>query len=126
MATWDDLSTEALRAANVLKKEGCYRGCVNRAYYSVYCAAAGRVVGKGVKFRHGWQNPAHEQLPGLILARYAKVSETGRWELVKVLRRLRFVRTDADYRPRATVDETLARNALRDASYFLKTIERLL
>ena len=126
MATWDDLSAEALRAAKALEKAGCYRGCVSRAYYSVYCAAAGRVVGKGVKFRHGWQNPAHEQLPGLIRGRFVTVSETDRWELVKTLRRLRFVRTDADYRPRASVDETLARNAPRYASYFLKIIERLL
>lgn len=126
MATWDDLSAEALRAAKALLNEECYRGCVSRAYYSVYCAAAGRVVGKGVKFRHGWKNPAHEQLPGLIRSRFARVSEANRRQLFRRLRRLRLARTDADYRPQAKVDRALARDAIREACYSLAIMERLL
>jgi len=125
MATWDDLSNEALRAAKALQKAGYYRGCVNRAYYTVYCAAASRVVAKGVTFRHGWQNPAHEQLPGLLRNRCSKISKLNKRRLVQTLRRLRIMRTDADYRPRTTVDQTLARNALRDASSFLDIMEKV-
>jgi len=123
MATWDDLSAEALRAAKAMSKMGCYRGCVNRAYYSVYCAAASRVVGKGVRFRHGWRNPAHEQLPGLISGHCSSISKANRKQLVQTLRRLRLVRTDADYRPQTTIDQPLARDALRDACSFLNIME---
>jgi uncharacterized protein (UPF0332 family) len=125
MVTWDDMSSEALRAAKTLLKEECYRGCVSRAYYSAYCAAADRLVGKGVRFRHGWQNPAHEQLPDLIRTRFVGISRADLWELIKTIRRLRIQRTDADYRPRVNVDLSFARNALRDASYFRRMLERL-
>lgn len=124
MATWDDLSEEALRAAKALLAEDCYRGCVNRSYYCVYCATASRLVSKSVEFRHGWKNSAHEQLPGLIRGRFGDMSKVNRLKLVNVLRRLRLARIDADYRPRITVNENLAKNALRDASSFLRIIGR--
>jgi len=51
-----------------LRGDGDSRGCVNRAYYALYQAvtAVCWTHGDAPLFAHGWGNPAHDQLPGLI------------------------------------------------------------
>jgi uncharacterized protein (UPF0332 family) len=116
VATWRELSAEALAAARALLDRGYFRSCVTRAYYAVYAAATSELTAmKGVAFPFGWGNPSHQQLPGLIRSRLTQHSERNRRELVKAIRRLRMAREDADYRPGASVDRTLALNVVRDA-----------
>lgn len=67
MATWQELSRDNFQAATKLLNEGHLRSSVSRAYYAAYCAVTAELVGQGVQFAHGWNNPAHDQLPELIL-----------------------------------------------------------
>ena len=114
MATWTELSQEALQAAKSLAGQGLWRGSINRAYYAAYCAVTGELVKRWVRFARGWKNPAHEQLPDLIEHRLA-LSHAARRRLKRIVRVLRKAREDADYRPGIVIDRALALDRLRDA-----------
>ena len=43
-----------------------YRCAISRFYYAAYCAAANFICEPGRNFGHGWNNPPHHDLPGLI------------------------------------------------------------
>src|SRR5947208_3007548 len=66
VATWQELSLDNLRAAKMLAGEGRLRSSISRSYYAAYCAVSGVLVDRGITFPHGWNNPAHEQLPDLV------------------------------------------------------------
>jgi hypothetical protein len=72
-------------------------------------------------FSHGWQNPAHDQLPDLLY-NYTTMTLNTRRRVRKLLRVLRQSREDADYRPGITVNRETALNAVRDASVILRDI----
>jgi hypothetical protein len=80
------------------------------------------LTARGLTFAHGWNNPAHEQVPDLILHNTTLPMNTRR-RLRKLLRVLREAREDADYRPGITIDRTLALNCLRDAIAVLHHLE---
>ena len=67
MSTWPEMSADCLRSANKLMQEGLYRRSISSAYYAAYCAITAELVAKGVAFANGWRNPAHDQLPALIM-----------------------------------------------------------
>jgi uncharacterized protein (UPF0332 family) len=114
LATWQDLSSECLRAAKKLLDEGYLRRSVSSAYYAAYSAVTGELVARGITFAHGWNNPTHEQLPGLILHN-SRLSRNARYALSRIMRRLRTAREAADYRPTVAVDQVLALACVRDA-----------
>ena len=114
MATWTELSQEALQAAKKLAGQGLWRSSINRSYYAAYCAVSGELVKRRVNFARGWQNPAHEQLPDLIENNLA-LPQTTRRRLKRIVRVLRKAREDADYRPGIVVNRALALDRLRDA-----------
>jgi uncharacterized protein (UPF0332 family) len=116
LATWIEMSRDSLQAAKALLKEGRLRSSISRSYYAAYCAVTRDLVERGVGFAHGWQNPAHEQLPGLVLHN-TDWTRNLRDEINKAIRRLRDAREDADYRPGAWIDRRVAVNALRDADF---------
>jgi uncharacterized protein (UPF0332 family) len=114
LATWQDLSVECLRAAKRLLDEGYLRRSISSAYYAAYSAATSELVTRGVTFAHGWNNPAHEQLPDLILHN-SRLSHNTRRALNRIMRRLRTAREAADYRPAFVVDRALALASVRDS-----------
>jgi uncharacterized protein (UPF0332 family) len=118
LATWEEMSLECLRAAKRLLDHGYLRRSVNSAYYAAYCAVTGELVARGVTFAHGWNNPAHEQVPDLVLNNTTLARNT-RYQINRVMRRLRAARENADYRPAATIDRLVAQACLRDASAVL-------
>ena len=107
MATWEELSRDSLRAAKLLLEQGHLRSSISRSYYAAYCAIAGEFASQGVSFPHGWNNPAHEQLPGLVSHNLRSPQRTRR-RLNRSVRYLRRAREDADYRPGISIDQTLA------------------
>ena len=66
METWDQLSIDALLAAEALHREGYYRSCVSRAYYAAYCSATALIETKTVPFPLGRKIPSHEALAGYM------------------------------------------------------------
>lgn len=112
------MSLECRRAAKHLLQEGCLRRSVTGSYYAAYCAATSELVARGIPFAHGWNNPSHEQLPDLILNNTTRPRNT-RYQINRILRRLRVARENADYRPAATIDRVLALACVRDANAVL-------
>ena len=115
METWEQMSEDALRAAESLLQEGRYRSSVSRSYYAAYCAATGEIVKKLTTFAHGWKNPAHEKVPVYIQSNLT-LAQTKKDAVEKLLRTLRLFRENADYRPHEEVDEQIARDCIRDAA----------
>lgn len=121
MTTWEQMSEDCLRAAQALLDAGLLRRSVSSAYYAAYCAVTSELVARGVTFAHGWRNPSHEQLPDLVLNNTGW-QRTTRYQINRVLRRLRAAREDADYRPQAAVDRRLALACVRDCGRVLLTL----
>jgi uncharacterized protein (UPF0332 family) len=115
LATWDDLSDECIRAAKRLLADNMWRRSINASYYGAYSAVTGKLVAAKVTFARGWNNPAHEQLPDLIL-NHIRASKSTRREMRRAIRRLRMAREDADYRPGVSVDRQRALDCLHDAA----------
>ena len=107
MASWEELSVGCLRSAKLLIREGYFRSSISRAYYAAYCAISSALAERGVSFAHGWQNPSHEQIPGLVVHNLT-VSREERRRANQFIRILRQAREDSDYRPGVTVDRALA------------------
>ena len=112
------MSLECLRAARRLLQEGYLRRSVNSSYYAAYCAVTSELTTRGVTFAHGWSNPSHEQLPDLVLNNTTLPRNT-RYQINRILRRLRTARENADYRPTASIDQVLALACVRDAGTVL-------
>jgi uncharacterized protein (UPF0332 family) len=122
LATWQGMSRESLQAAKRLVGEGYLRSSISRSYYAAYCAVTSDLATRGVTFAHGWNNPAHEQVPDLVLHNSA-LPQNARRVVRKLLRVLREAREDADYRPGITIERSLALNCLRDAIAVLHHLE---
>lgn len=115
MDTWRQMSEGALRGAEILLREGDYRGCVSRAYYAAYCAATSEIVKKLTTFPHGWKNPTHEKVP-VYVQNNLTIAQCKKDTLSTLIKTLRLFREDADYRPHIAVDEQIARDCIRDAA----------
>ena len=122
MATWADLANDNEAAARLLIENDFFRASVSRAYYAVYCALTAELVTHKVRFRRGWNNPPHEQLLRVV-ERHLKLPTWKARLLKTALRRLRIAREDAEYRPRASVDRTKARDCLRDVTLIRNLLE---
>jgi uncharacterized protein (UPF0332 family) len=115
------MSLECLRAAERLLIEGYFRRSASSSYYAAYCAVTSDLVNRGLNFAHGWNNPSHEQLPNLILNN-ASWTVSRRRNINRLIRLLRQVREDADYRPASTVDRASALFSLRAATDVLEIL----
>jgi uncharacterized protein (UPF0332 family) len=111
-----------LRAAKKLCDEGYLRSSISRSYYAAYCAVTHRLSETGVRFPHGWNNPAHEQLPAFVLNSIS-LPRAKRYRINRALRILRQARETADYRPRLTVNAELVRLCLHNAIDVLQMLE---
>ena len=119
---WTGMSGERLRAAKALLDLGLFRDSISRSYYAAYCAATSVVVGRGVTFAFGRQNPSHDQLPDLI-ANAGQISVPVRRKVRTRLYFLRYARESADYRPYAPIDRALALECLLNAAAVIKLVE---
>jgi uncharacterized protein (UPF0332 family) len=122
LATWEEISLDSLRAAQKLLDDGHFRSSVSRSYYAAYCAVTGELCRRNDRFARGRNNPAHEQLTALI--RNGLPWQAGpRRRLTRAVRRLRFARETADYRPGVSVDRALALACVFDALAVLELLE---
>ena len=119
---WEAMSLERLRAAKALLEAGFWRDSISRSYYAAYCAATSRVVGRGITFAQGRNNPSHEQLPGLIL-NTGSIPKSARRNVHTRLYSLRHAREDADYRPRAFISHSFALECIFKAAAVLELLE---
>lgn len=123
-ARWRRTARATLETANLLCENEDHRSCVSRAYFAAYQAATSICIrhGDAVNFPPGWNNPSHEQLPNLI-GNYAGLTVSTRRVLRRILRELRHLREDADYRMGVTVDHGTAIAALMMASTLFDRLE---
>ena len=104
--------------------ESVWRSSVSRSYYAAYCAAASKICVPGQAFRHGWNNPPHEDLPNM-LSHATGLNGAAKRAACRGLRILREARIDADYRPGRTIDKRDAYVALKEAIRVLHHLELL-
>ena len=117
-------ASAARSTAQLLRDQADARSCVSRAYYAVFQIATAVCIehGDAIQFPLGWNNPSHEQLPGLIFNN-GDYSASTRRTVRKILKELRILREDADYRIGRTVDVQSARNALQMARSVFERLE---
>jgi hypothetical protein len=111
------MAHDARDAANSLISDGQCRSCISRCYYSAYAAVTSELLRAHphMSFRYGRRNPDHGSLPQYVMGRLTHLPEPNRRAVARHLRLLRLVREDADYRPDASVDQSVARSARRAA-----------
>ncbi|MBI3921472.1 MAG: HEPN domain-containing protein [Armatimonadetes bacterium] len=113
MATWKELGRTSRQAAQVLLEGGFLRSSISRSYYAAYAAITGELTGR-VTFPAGQQNPRHAQLVSHVRDHLVALTPSQRRRLSRAIRILWKARVDADYVPIASVDATMARDALRE------------
>ncbi len=96
---------------------------MSSAYYAVYCLITAELIREKVSFPADWNNPAHHQLPELVLSHMPRVPKAGRYRLRQTIIRLRRAREDADYRPGADVTRAVAVACIRDVYRVYETLE---
>ena len=121
MSAWQEMSEENLRAAPILLDTGLYRASVGRSYYAVYCAITEELVKRSISYPFGWNNPAHEQMPDLVLNN-TDYPQLVRRRLRSTLIVLRRARETAEYRPAASVDRATALESVRLASLAIRDL----
>ena len=115
------MSQDSLQAAQKLLFEGHLRSSISRSYYVAYCAVTGELVKRGVDFPSGWNNPAHDQLPELVLNN-TRLPRNSRYQINKALRRLRKARENADDRPSASLEHSDALRMFHDAHLIARVL----
>lgn len=122
---WQEVALNTLNTAKLLREHEDARSCVSRAYYAVYQYVTSICIlhGDSPQFPLGWNNPSHEQLPDLIFNN-GEYSVSTRRAVRKILRELRTLREDADYRVGRTIDKSTARTALLMVSTAFERLEK--
>ena len=117
--TWAELATENLRAARTLLREGHSRASATRSYYAAYASVTAALYRRGItRFRHGWNNPRHEDVGNFIQNNLGIPSEEAT-RLRAIVASLRLLRENADYRPWAPIERADAEDVIRDAELVL-------
>lgn len=113
-----DKATEALKAAELLRDQGCFNSAANRSYYAVFHASRAALVAAGLATAQ--QKWSHEAIQGQFqrLTRQKKVYPA---HMNHDLSRLRAVREVADYDP-DLVNSRTARDMVRTASVFVTNV----
>ncbi len=115
------MSQDNRAAARELLVAERFRSSISRSFYAAYCAMTDALA-PGVSFGHGGNNPAHGDLPNLIVSNLGGLPEGKRRAVRQALLRLWKQRVDADYVPAAFIDRNMAVNALRDANRIITTL----
>ena len=115
VTTWQQLSMGSLTAAEILLREGHYRSSISRAYYAAYCGVTHEIVKMPTTFSFGRNNPTHEKV-SMYIQRNLNISQAKKDSISTLINTLRLFREDADYRPYVPINETTARDCIRDAT----------
>ena|ERR1700722_13964679 len=123
-ALWGNAALVTLATAKRLRENDDHRSCVSRTYYAAYQAATSVCIAHGdaVNFPPGWNNPTHEQLPDLV-GNNGDYPLSTRRVVRRILRELRLLREDADYRMGRTVNAVTVKAALLMASTVFERLE---
>lgn len=123
-AQWRRTALKTLETAKYLNSRDDCRSCVSRAYYAAYQAVTSVCIlhGDAIKFPTNWNNPSHQQLPELI-GNNGDLPPDARRKLKTMLKSLRDLREDADYRMGMTVDDQTMFSALSLASRIFDRLE---
>lgn len=116
--TWEEAADGQRRAAVCLlsrKRNVCPRAVCSRTYYAAYALVVARAP-VGTIYPRGWQNPSHDQLPGIVQT-IGTVPKEVRGSVAAAILRLRLGRENADYRPGVTIGPGSARTAMRDCEF---------
>ena len=117
--TWQELATDARKAANVLVTQDRFRSAVSRAYYAAYSKVTHELVmTAGLMMPPGREGPSHARLRPLIETSMPGLPQPRRVALSRLVGRLHTLRIDANYKPSVQVE---AREA-REAVSIMKTI----
>ena len=116
--TWAELATENLRAARRLAAEHP-RASVTRSYYAAYASVTAELYRRNItKFKHGWNNPRHEDI-GSFIQNNLGIPFAEATRLRSIVASLRALRENADYRPWEPIERADAEDAIRDAELVL-------
>jgi uncharacterized protein (UPF0332 family) len=127
MATWNELSWEALDSSRRLMEYERYRSSVNRAYFAAYAKLTSALVAsRSVAFANG-NNPTHQQLPDLVLNHlpHRILPLHRRRDIKRGIENLRKARIEADYAPQSTIQRHEALQALKLACDIIQSVEKL-
>ena|SRR5690348_5627803 len=120
--TWSEIGKNNLQAAKrTLQDEP--RSSASRAYYAAHVVLAEALVDAGCRLTAGQQTPPHAAQARLIGAHLAHRGASFVREARSAIRRLHARRLDADYRRTVTVDRSIARESVRDASTLFELLE---
>ena len=115
---WSGLATENLRAARHLAADHP-RASVNRSYDAAYACITAELCRRNItKFKHGWNNPRHEDI-GNFIQNNLGIADPNATRLRALVASLRALRENADYRPWETIERGNAEDAVRDAELVL-------
>ena len=125
MPNWQEVGIDGLRAAKLLLQEGFWRSTISRSYYAAYAVVTSEIMTRcpTLRFRHGWRNPAHGDLPKYVAQYLKHLPLQTRKHIIANLRDLRIARETADYRPGLSADGQLSRRSVTLASAVFRDLE---
>lgn len=115
MQSWDEITRDNPKAAQILADRGQFRSCASRAYFAASSAVSFALRAQA-PFDGNHEPPAHRMVTTLIDRHLAaRVSALRLREIKSMFRRLYNERINADYRSGLTIDKRAALQSRRDA-----------
>jgi len=108
---------ENLKEAEILLKEGTYRGAISRAYYAFFEAAHAALITKGLTAK------THAGLIDLFNIHLVKTEEIPK-EFARFYKEAKKAREEADYAFLKKFTKEEAEKIIKEAEEFLKIIEK--
>jgi uncharacterized protein (UPF0332 family) len=129
---WLSVADEAIRDAERLANSSSWRSAANRSYYAAYSLLAAALVREpSVTFRSPAdepvrEGPEHAPLSDLVGAHLRKRFGHGTTkEIRRAIGTLYLTRVEADYRPRAILQETRVKKGLKDVVIIEKAVKNI-
>ena len=119
--TWDELAIDMLKAAQMLL-DTHPRSSASRAYYAAHIALAKTLEAHGY-VPQGGQTPPHKKQKTLIGQYLSGIGQSNVKELNRLFTRLYGRRIDSDYIRQVTIDRSIARDSIRDASSVFRSLK---
>ncbi|QNN25259.1 HEPN domain-containing protein [Planctomycetales bacterium ZRK34] len=122
MATWQDMSLAAMKAARLLAGRKNHRSAINRAYYAAFSAMTNEIRKRTHEFPRGYEHPPHVRVGSYIKRFLTDRTKAHRDELRDAMARLYAARVEADYRHESTPTDREMGNAMVDALYIMESV----
>jgi uncharacterized protein (UPF0332 family) len=108
--TWIEIGQDHLKAAKLLLIGRHSRSAISRAYYAAHAVLAERLI------QHGWRPAEGRETPPHHRQGYLARQHLGNEKVGTLVVKLYTRRLAADYQRGVTIDDAVARQALRDVS----------